>query len=89
MTIQTYTVKSMKLGKAYKLAAMAASHKVKALRLLEKSDHDGAKKEEVAYLDCVENIPSRARQQMMQFADACLKVKLTVAAEIKSTPDHV
>jgi len=49
----------VKLGKAYKLAAMAASHKAKAVCLLEKSDHEAAKKQEIAYLDCVENIPSQ------------------------------
>jgi hypothetical protein len=66
----------MKLGKAYKLAAIASSHKAKARRLLKTGDHEGAKRAEIAYLECVENIPSRFRQQMIPFLDACLEVKL-------------
>jgi hypothetical protein len=70
----------MKLGKAYKLAAVAASHKARAMRRLDQQDHEGAKVAEVAYLGCVESIPSKFRQQMMPFVDACLQVKLAVSA---------
>jgi hypothetical protein len=67
----------MKLGRAYKLAALAAGHKAKAIILLEKGDHEGAKKEEIEYLDCVENIPSKLRPEVMWFLDASLQAKLT------------
>lgn len=70
----------MKRGKAYKFAATAAAHRVKAMRYLEAGDHENAKKEEVAYLDCVESISSPFRQQMMQFVDQCLQVKVAVGA---------
>ncbi|UOB04031.1 hypothetical protein [[Acidovorax] ebreus] len=46
----------MKLGKAYKLAALAAAHKTRAIVLLERGDHDSAKKEEIAYLNRIEEI---------------------------------
>ena len=65
----------MKLGKAYKLAALAAAHKTRAIALLESGDHDSAKKEEIAYLNRIEEIPSTFRQEVSPFIDACLQRK--------------
>jgi len=65
----------MKLGKAYKLAAQAAAHKARAIELLENGDHDSAKKEEIAYLNRIEDIPSTFRQEVSLFLDACLQRK--------------
>ncbi len=73
----------MKIGRAYKLAAFAASHKAKAISLLEIGDHDGAKKEEIAYLVQVESIPSKFRHEIARFLDALLQVKLSATAEAK------
>lgn len=66
----------MKLGRAYKLAALAAAHKAMARILFENGDHEGARKEEIAYLDRIESIPSRLRQEIMPFLDASLALKL-------------
>ncbi|HXL82714.1 MAG TPA: hypothetical protein VN989_01150 [Casimicrobiaceae bacterium] len=74
----------MKLGRAYKLAALAARHKAKAIVLLEKGDHEGARKEEIEYLDCVENIPSKHRLEVGPFLDASLQAKLTSMAKERS-----
>lgn len=65
----------MKLGKAYKLAALAAAHKACAIKLFEGGDHDNAKKEEIAYLNRIEEIPSTFRHEVSPFIDACLQRK--------------
>jgi hypothetical protein len=66
----------MKLGRAYKLAAFAASHKAKAKIMLGNGDHEGAKKEEIAYLQRVDEIPTAHRQQVSPFLDASVQIKL-------------
>lgn len=71
----------MKPGKAYKLAAEAAGHKVKATTLLSEGDHEGAKREEIAYLDRVEDIPSKFRHEAMRFLEAAIQVKRDAAGK--------
>ncbi len=66
----------MKRGKAYKLAAVAATHKVRAIVLLRNGDHEGARKEDIAYLDRIENIPGKLRQEIGPFLDASVQAKL-------------
>lgn len=66
----------MRLGKAYKQAALAAAHKVRAKLLLEAGDPTGAKHEELAYLRHLENIRSAERQRVAPFLDAVIKTKL-------------
>jgi acyl carrier protein len=65
----------MKIGRAYKLAALAADHKVRAMVFLENGDHTGAKREEIAYLDRLNDIPSGFRHELAPFLDACLQAK--------------
>ncbi|WP_298353648.1 hypothetical protein [Rhodoblastus sp.] len=66
----------MKPGKAYKLAALASAHRAKAIQLLDMGDGAGAKREDVAYLDCLGQIPSMLRHQMASFFEDCLRIKL-------------
>lgn len=66
----------MKLGKAYKLASLAAGHKVKALACLNAGDHEGARREEVHYIDRVEDIPSHFRQRLSSYLDDVVALKL-------------
>lgn len=72
----------MKTGKAYKLAALASSHRAKAIQLLETGDSAGAKIEDIAYLDCLGQIPSKLRHQIGSFYEDCLKVKLALAQKL-------
>jgi len=75
----------MNRGKAYKLAALAAAHKTRAIILLKNGDHEGARKEEVAFLDRIEYIPGRLRQEIGPFLDASVQIKLnTVGMERNS-----
>lgn len=66
----------MKLGRAYKLAALAAAHKANAKTLLENGDHEGAKNEEIAYLKRVDDIPAAHRQRVAQFLDMSIQIKI-------------
>ena len=66
----------MKPGKAYKLAALASAHRAKAIQLLEIGDGAGAKREDIAYLDCLGQIPSLLRNQIASFFEDCLQIKL-------------
>ncbi len=66
----------MKPGKAYKLAALASAHRAKAIQLLEMGDGVGAKREDIAYLDCLGQIPSMLRHRIGSFFEDCLRIKL-------------
>ncbi len=68
----------MRLGRAYKMGASAAGHKARALALFDAGDHTGATKEEIAFINCIEDIPSRLRQKIMPFVDACIEARLAV-----------
>lgn len=68
----------MRAGRAYKLAAVAASHKANAILLLEDGNHAEATKEEIAFIDCIEDIPSWLRQKVMPFVDDCVAAKIAV-----------
>jgi len=78
----------MKLGRAYKLASLAAAHKAKALNCLSTGDHDGARLEEVHYLERVEDIPSHFRQQLASYLDEVIAVKLSVVGGSQMDPNQ-
>jgi hypothetical protein len=66
----------MKLGKAYKLAAAAAAHRVKAHILLAKGDVEGERKENLEYLKRLDDIPPWHRQKVMNFFNDAVQLKL-------------
>ena len=65
----------MKLGRAYKIAAIAASHKANAVRYLNSGDTERARTEELQYLNLMEEIASVYRQQVSAFVDAVVALK--------------
>jgi hypothetical protein len=75
----------MKLGKAYKIAAMAAAHRAKAHNLLAKGDVEGPRKENLEYLKGLDDIPFQYRQTVTNFFNDAVQLKLDF---IKNHPDQ-
>ena len=66
----------MKLGKAYKIAASAAAHRVQAIVSLGKGDTESERKENLNYLAKLDDIPYWHRQKVMQFFNSAVQAKL-------------
>lgn len=73
----------MKLGRAYKLAALAAAHKARATACLDRGDSEGARREAVAYLATLDDIPGHFRQQVSPFLHAAILLKREVRERLK------